>query len=455
MRRATSRSLGVVLALAVMAFSALTAAGCGAGGSSDGSGGATTLNIAVVANPDMERMEELAPKFEAANPKIKLKFTTLDENTLRDKLNQAIATGSGLYDVAMVGVYEVPIWAKNGWIADIHDRAAKTADYDVDDLLPNVRDALSYNGRLSAVPFYAESSFMMYRKDLFEKAGLTMPESPTWEQIAGFAQKLNDPQRGVAGICLRGQAGWGSMLGPLATAVHAYGGHFYDQSFRPTLTSPEFERATSLYVNMVRKYGERGATSASFPECLSVFSQGKAAMWYDATVAASTVTDPKSSKVADDVGFARAPRAAQDTGGWLWSWALAMVKTSKNQDAAWKFLSWATSKSYMKLVAEEFGANLIPPGTRKSTYELPEYREAAAAYADLTLEAIQSARTSIDGAAAAERSFYVAIPEWQDAGTQISQQITGAIAGQASVASALANAQKIAQETATSGGYQR
>lgn len=441
--------LGAILATLVAAVT-----GC-AGFGNFALGDKTVINVATVSNPDMERMQALVPDFEKQHPNIKVRFTTLPENTLRDKLTQNIATGSGAYDLATVGVYEVPIWAKNGWLANVQNRAETTPGYDVNDILPSVRDTLSYNGSLYAVPFYAESSFMMYRKDLFAKAGLTMPDHPTWQQIGEFARKLNDPAHGVAGICLRGEAGWGSVFGPLGVIAHSFGGSFYTSDYHSNVTGTGFRDATKFYVDLLRNYGQPGATSSAFPECLNTFSQGNAAMWFDATVAASTVTDPAHSKVADNVGFAAAPKAVRDTGGWLWAWSLAMINTSHKKDAAWQFMSWATSKQYINLVAQKYGANLVPPGTRASTYQLPEYQKAAHAYADLTLESIKNAGGQIPGAPSTERSFYVAIPQWQDAGTAMSQYVTSAIAGNISVDDALRQAAAVGNDTAVTGGYRR
>lgn len=451
--RRAARSVAVAATLTVGMFAV---AGCaGAGGGGNGGGDVVTLNIATVTNPDMERMQELIPEFEASHPGIKVKFTTLPENTLRDRLTQDVATGSGAYDIATVGVFEVPGWAENGWIDSVQDQASSSKDYDLSDVLPSVADSLSYNGKLYAVPFYAESSFVMYRKDLLKAAGLTMPEKPTWDDIAGFAKALNDPANNVAGICLRGAAGWGSVYGALGTVVHAYGGHFYDERYKAGFTNPEFSEATNFYVNLIRNFGEPGASSAAFSECLNTFTQGNAAMWYDSTAGASAVTDPAQNEHADQIGFAPAPSAKLDTGGWLWAWSLALISSSKHKDAAWQFMEWATSKHYIQLVADKFGANLIPPGTRASTYALPEYQQAAGAYADLTLQAITHANTTFEGAAPSERSFYIAQQWWQDTGTATSQFITEAIAGNGTVDDALSKAQDLANQAAVDQGLQK
>ncbi|MGH3663990.1 MAG: ABC transporter substrate-binding protein [Micromonosporaceae bacterium] len=438
-----------VAAIAALAISTAACAGAGAGGD-DGN----TVTIATVANPQMQDIEKLSAEFEKDHPGVKVKFVTLPENELRDRVTQDIATQGGQYDVVTIGTYETPIWAENGWLVDLEKRAG-AGDYDVDDLIPPVREALSYHGKLHAVPFYGESSFLMYRKDLFAKAGLSMPDKPTWEQVAGFADKLHDPKNNVSGICLRGLPGWGEVLAPLNTVILTQGGQWYDENWNAKLTSPETRKAVQFYVDLVRSNGEPGAPNAGFSECLTATGQGNAAMWYDATVAAASLEDPKNSKVAGKMGYVPAPVSKTENSGWLWAWSLAIPKTSQKQDAAWDFVSWATSKKYHKLVGEKLGWSRVPPGSRLSTYQIPEYQKAAGAFAGPTLDSIQNVDVKRPGLHAQPwvGVQYVAIPEFQDLGTKVSQEISAAIAGRQTVDEALAKAQKYAVDTAEEGDY--
>jgi len=425
----------------------------GAGG---GGGGDNTVTIATVANPQMQDIEKLSKEFKKDHPDTDIRFVILPENELRDRVTQDIATQGGQYDVVTIGTYETPIWAKNGWLTPLDDYASK-GDYDVDDIIPPVREALSSEGKMYATPFYGESSFLMYRKDLFKKAGLTMPAKPTWQQVAGFAKKLDDPKSKTAGICLRGLPGWGEVLAPLDSIILTFGGQWYDENWNAKLTSPKTKEAVQFYVDLVREHGEPGAPNAGFSECLTAMGQGNAAMWYDATVAASSLEDPKSSKVAGKVGYVPAPVVETDNSGWLWAWSLAIPETSNSKDAAWEFVSWATSKEYMKLVGEELGWTRVPPGSRLSTYEIPEYQKAAKAFAKPTLDSIQNVDVKQPGVHKQPwvGVQYVAIPEFQDLGTKVSQEISAAIAGRQSVDEALAKAQKYAEETAEKGGYKK
>jgi sorbitol/mannitol transport system substrate-binding protein len=425
---------------------AVTVAGLAACSSSSNSGqasGPQTITVAIVNNPQMIDIQKLTPKgFSASHPNIKVKYVTLDENTLRDQVTKDVAAGGGQFDAVMIGPYEVPTWAKNHWIDDLSSFAAKDTAYDVNDLIKPIRASLSVGGKLYASPFYGESSFLMYRKDLLAKAGLTMPAHPTWDQVATIAKKLNDPAKGMAGICLRGKTGWGENLAPLNTVVNTMGGQWYDMSWNAHLTSPAFEKATNFYVNLIKAAGEPGAGNFSFNECANAMEQQKAAMWYDATVGASVIDAP-GSPIAGKLGFAPAPVEMTQNSGWLWSWALAIESSSKHKDAAWTYISWATSKQYIQYAGKQLGWASVPPGSRYSTYSNPSYQKAAAAFATPTLNEINGVNVSHPGVSPQPYVGvqYVGIPEFEDLGTRVSQEITAAIAGQETVAQALTKSQ--------------
>jgi sorbitol/mannitol transport system substrate-binding protein len=447
------RFLSFIAAVALTAFAApQTVAPAGAAD-------ATTITIATVNNPQMVDMQHLTPEF-TKRYGINVKYVTLPENTLRQKVTSDVATGGGQFDLATVGTYEVPIWAKNKWIVDLQpyfDKMSK-ADaqaYDLTDLLPNVRLGLSYQNRLYALPFYGESSMTFYNKRLFQQAHLTMPLHPTWDQIQTFAAALHKPSQNQYGICLRGLPGWGEMGAPLTTVINTFGGEWFDMSWKPQLTSPPDIAAVGFYVNLVRKYGEPGATSSGFTECETNFSQGRAAMWVDATSASGEITDPKSSKVASDVGFAFAPTKTTPKGShWLWAWALAMESSSKNKDAAFKFLTWATSREYIKLVASARGWGNVPPGTRLSTFNEPQYKKAAP-YGSIILASMQTANptdSTLHKVPYVGVQF-VGIPEFQAIGTQVTQNIAASMTGSTTVDAALQLSQTQTERIMHQAGY--
>ncbi|MBO1436627.1 sugar ABC transporter substrate-binding protein [Meiothermus sp. CFH 77666] len=412
----------------------------------------TTITIATVNNPDMITMQKLTPEFEKANPGIKVNWVVLPENELRQKVTTDIATNAGSYDILTIGTYEAPIWGKNGWLVEI---SGLPASYDLEDIIKPVRAGLSYQGKLYALPFYAESSMLYYRKDLFAARNLTVPAQPTWTQAINWARTLHNPSAGVYGICLRGLPGWGENMAFLSTLVNTYGGRWFDENWRPQLTSPEWKRAIGQYVELVTKYGPPGVTGNGFTENLTLMAEGKCAMWIDATVAAGYLANPKTSKVADKIGFAKAPVATTPNGShWLWSWALAIPKSSKKVEAAKTFITWATSKEYIALVGRTQGWVSAPPGTRYSTYANPEYQRAAA-FAKTVLDSINTADPTKPTLKPVPYTGiqFVGIPEFQAIGTQVGQFIAGIVAGRTSLDAGLAQAQAATEKIMKEAGY--
>jgi sorbitol/mannitol transport system substrate-binding protein len=437
-------AIGAVLLAAALGFTGCSAAGAGGGGAAKG---AVSLRVAIVSNQQMTDVQKLTSTFEREHPDIKVSFITLPENEARAKITASVATQSNEFDVVMISNYETPIWARNGWLTNLQPYAKRTAGYDPGDFIPSIRNALSLHGDLYSVPFYGESSFLAYRKDLFAKAGLKMPAHPTWPQVAAFARKLNDKKAGRAGICLRGLPGWGENLAPLDTVINTFGGRWYDLKWKAQVDSPAYRRAVQFYVGLVQHYGEPGAAAKGFAECATDYGQGNAAMWYDASSAAGTLESKDTSKVVGRNGYVEAPRLKTKHSGWLYSWSLGIPATTSHKDAAWKFVAWATSKPYIRLVGKKLGWPELPPGSRLSTYRIPEYRKAAKAFAQPTLYAIEHAdqrRPTVDPVPYVGIQF-LDIPEFQDLGTRVAQQFTAAIAGQQSVAQAIDQAQKYAQ----------
>ena len=411
----------------------------------------TTITVATVNNGDMIRMQGLMSDFYAKHPDIKVNWVTLEENVLRQKVTTDIATKGGQYDVMTIGTYEVPIWGKQGWLLSLDDLPA---DYDVNDLLPAIRGGLTVNGHLYASPFYGESSMVMYRTDLMKKAGLEMPEKPTWDLIRKAADAMTDKAAGIYGICLRGKAGWGENMAFLTAMSNSFGASWFDMKWQPQFNGDAWKKTINFYVDMMKADGPPGASNNGFNENLALFQQGKCGMWIDATVAASFVSDPKASKVASDVGFALAPdNGLGKRGNWLWAWSLAIPAGTKHADAAKTFIDWATSKDYLKLVASKEGWANVPPGTRKSLYENPEY--AKIPFAKMTLDSINSAdptHPTVNPVPYVGVQF-VAIPEFQGIGNDVGQQFSAALAGTETVDQALAKAQELTTRAMTKAGY--
>jgi len=422
----------------------LAASGAGAG--------QNTVTIAAVNNPAMIELQKLSPKFEAENPGIKLNWVVVEENVLRQRITTDLATASGQFDLVFLGLYETPIFAKSGWLREMQNIPPS---YDLEDVFKSLRDGLSHDGKLYALPFYGESSMLIYRKDLFDAKGLKMPEQPTYDDIQKFAAALTDKSAGVYGITLRGKPGWGENMAFLGTLVNTFGGTWFDMQWKPQIDTPEWKRAIHFYVDLMKNYGPPGTSANGFNENLTLFASGKAAMWIDATYAASPLSDKKESQVSDKIAYANAPVAVTPNGShWLWSWAFAIPQASKSPEAAEKFALWATSKDYINLVAADTGWATVPPGTRKSTYDNPDYQKAAP-FATVTLKAMQTADPTNPclHPVPYHGIQLVGIPEFQAFGTVVGQSIAGALTGNMTVEQALKAGQAATTRAVRQGGY--
>ena len=437
-------------AAACVAAAVTAAAACSSGGGSSSTGasgtsGSTgTVTVAVVSNPLVTgQMIPLTQSvFEKENPGITVKFATYTEGDLRAAIEKDVSTHSNSFNAVMIGPYEEPLFAKNGWLVDLTKQyVASDPSYDASDLLPPVAKALSYNGDLYAAPFYGESSMLYYNKTLLAAAGITMPAHPTWTQVAADAAKLNKPGS-EAGICLRGLAGWGDNMASLDTVINTFGGEWYNPSWSAQLNSPADTAAINFYVNLIKADGETGASNDSFNQLLTLYGQGKCAMWYDSTVAATSLATTYPSVYAN-TGYAFAPVDKTTSSGWLWSWSLGIPQGVSDQSAAWKWISWATSKQYDSLVASKYGWSAVPPGSRTSLYSNPSYLKAAAPFANITLQSIDG--TDPDHPTVNAVPYvgvqYVDIPQFETLGMTVGQQIAGAIAGTESVSQAISAAQ--------------
>ncbi|WP_022901303.1 ABC transporter substrate-binding protein [Humibacter albus] len=447
------KHLRAVAGLAVATATLVALAGCsgaggsgGSGGSADGSG--STIRVLMVNNPQMVDLQKLTNDNFTKKTGIKVKYTVLPEDSLRAKASQEFSAQAGQYDVATISNYEVPFYSTNGWLLSLSDNVAKDSKFDQSDILKPIQDALTgSDGKVYAEPFYGESSMLYYRKDVFAKQGLTMPANPTWAQVADLAKKLNDVEPGMAGICLRGQPGWGQNIAPLTTVVNTMGGTWFDKNWNAEVDKDGFATAANFYVNLVKNYGEKGAAQAGYTECLNDLTQGKAAMWYDATAAAGSL-EASDSPVAGKIGYAAAPVDKTKNSGWLYSWAWGIEKASKNATAAEKFIEWASGPDYAKQAAKAYGWAQVPPGTRTSLYENADYQKSAAAFYKQVENAIKSADPENPGVQKrpAPGIQFVAIPEFANLGTDASQQISDAIAGKTTVDAALKSIQTEAQK---------
>ena len=446
-----ARSQVFPLRLAAAGIAAvLVSSGCAGWGGGAGGGGAGSINVLMVNNPQMVDLQKLTADNFTKQTGIAVNYTVLPENDVRDKISQEFSSQAGQYDVASLSNFEIPIYARSKWVAPLDEYIAKDTQFNQNDILKPMTQSLSGDdGKIYGEPFYGESSFLMYRKDVLAAKGITMPAKPTWQQVADIAARIDHAQPDMRGICLRGQPGWGQVFAPLTTAVNTFGGTWFEKDWTPKVNAPEFKQATQFYVDLVRKHGEAGASQSGFTECLNNTVQGKSAMWYDATSAAGSL-EAADSPVKGKMGYVAAPVVKTPSSGWLYAWSWSIQQASQKKENAWKFISWASSKQYEELVGSQLGWSKVPAGKRASTYTNPDYLKEAGAFAEPTRQAIETADPLNPGVQPrpAIGIQFVDIPEFTDLATQVSLDVSSAIAGQTSVTAALNKGQDLANDVA-------
>ena len=408
-----------------------------------GGASAEELTIAIVNNGHMINMQKVAEAY-TKETGVELNWVSLEEGVLREQVTSDTATGGGQYDIINIGMQEAPIWGAAGWIEPLNF----SAGYDVDDILPAMRNGLSHEGQLYAAPFYGESSMVMYRKDLTDAAGVSIADSDSWDNVKAAAAAIHDPDNGVYGACLRGKPGWGDNMAFITTVVNSFGGAWFDADYRPVLDSAEWNAAINFYVDLLSNYGPPGSEGNSFNEILALYNEGKCGMWIDATIAASFLK-------VDGVAYAQSPNAGNPVGAnWLWAWAMAIPAGSPNAEAAGKFIEWATSKDYVQAVGThpDFGWGSVPTGQRASTYAIPEF-QAAAGFAAAELAAIDSAAPEATDLKPYVGVQFAAIPEFPEVGSAVAQEMAAALSGAKSVEEALAASQEAVHSIMKEAGY--
>jgi sorbitol/mannitol transport system substrate-binding protein len=417
------------------------------------------VNIAVADNPISRALAQITQaEFSKSSlaAGIKVYVTVLEENYLRQRLTAEAESGGTDYDIYYIGPYEAQTWAQNGWIENLSpyfDKldAETRAWFDKGDIIPAMIDAISLDGDPYGLPFYGESSFLMYNKEIFARAGLVMPEHPTWEEVYDMAVKIknSDPTGQTVGFTMRGAPGWGMSGAPFIPMVNTYGGRFYDMDWNATVDTPEQRAAWTMYKKILRDAGQSDIVSYTYNECLELMSSGKCGMYYDATSLAPSL-EAADSAVKGKIGYVFAPHAVQDKNtGWCWEWAMCINPKSSQaiKDAAFKYMLWASSKDYaaLSLELDPTGAG-TPCGARASTYELPAYKDVPYAAQTLaTLKDIDFNHPCVDPTPYSGLQ-YIAIPEFADAGDLLTNYLAEYTTDNLTLDEAIERTQKVFEE---------
>jgi len=394
-----------------------------------------TIYLAMISVPGIPQALSHVPEFEKETG-IKVNVEMLPEKTLREKTTADLAFGTGIYDAIMFGLMYVTPYAEGNMLTGLNnfaenDDAYYKNRYRLDDYIPRALDVNTYDGQLYGLPFYAESSFHFYRKDLFAQAGLTAPQSvdDIWDAAAKLTKKPD-----LYGIVMRGMRGGGLNVYTWTSWLWGYGGKYFDEDMMPVLDSPEAIASVDSYAGILQQYGPSGVAGFDWSAVNTYAKEGRTAQFYDATpFASSSMIEAPDSQTRGKWGIVL-PHEIEAPGGnfapTIYTWSFGMSAHSSEPWATWRFISWITGYEMSNnLVADGFNFG----GALSRQSQVEEHPEIAKAYwAEPTLEAL----------AQAPLNFRPRIKEWPAVGDAVGAALSQVIAGEKSAEQAFTEANK-------------
>ncbi|MDI9504648.1 MAG: extracellular solute-binding protein [Clostridiales bacterium] len=417
------------------------------------------LNIGFANNPYSQGLDAVVDKyFDQAGFDFKVNISVIPEEELRAAQTLDATTDGVTYDMFYVGPYEGMCWGQYGYLEDLTPyfdamTEEEKAWYDVEDVFDAMMKSVSdTEGHMWAAPFYGESSFIMYNKEIFEKVGIEMPEQPTWDEIYTLAKAVKDA--GYTGIVMRSDVGWGNLGAPLGAMQNAFGAQYYDMEWNATIDTEEMRNCWTMYKKLLTECGPASLTGNSYNECVNLFLQGDVGIYYDATSLCGNF-EADDSPIKGKVGYAQAPTQVEGgQSGWLWNWSMAINPDSQHKDEVFKFILWCTSKDFIDLTLEyKPDGSVTPPASRYSTYEKEVIK--ALPYAEATLAALAPldfTRPAVNPTPYVGLQ-YMAIVEFQEGATQMTQWVLDYLTDGITLDEAIANTQALFEEIAEEGGY--
>lgn len=415
-----------------------------------------TIHLGMLRSVLCDWQIEMVPEFEKLSG-IKITYEDYAENALWQKQLLDLSTGAGSFDYMMMGPFYAPRYVKEKWVTDLsqflNDSTLCDKEwYDYEDVLASVREAYTIGRHIASIPLDGVTHVMFYRKDIFDKYGITVPE--TMDELLSVAEKLTldadgDGKIDLYGISLRGS--WLAVAQP--AFLYTYGGGFLSNELRPIVSSPQTIAGVKRYVSLAKNYGPLGTAGKVWSDVLEDFRAGLSAMTVDTIAWATQFENPEKSKIVGKVGVAKIPGLTPDQPGepgW-WSWSVGISNYSKHKKAAWLYLMWTTSKIQSLRFALKRGVT-----GRTWVTQQPEYLNLVG---ELNfgnwLDCFRYGMGEARGDYLATQVGGRPIPEAPEVIKKFQIEVSAAIAGQKTVEQALRDAKRGVEETMEKAGYYR
>lgn len=387
-------------------------------------------------------LEKIKGEFEEATG-IGVEMEILGWPVMLQQTEIELSSGSGTYDAAMMIFIKAQRWMRPGWVTALDDYIARDADeVDIADFMEATIDKFQWEGKQYGIPWLAECTQMLYRKDVLDEHGLKPPD--TFDDLFTVSEAIHNPPEFYAYVQRLEPNG---VHFPWPIWLQGYGGNIFrdpPRDMTPTLNTPEAIKATEVFVKEVLDYGIQGAQAYTTPDCQNAIAQGKAGIWIDALGIFAVPFDPEKSKVADKLAIALPPAGPAGRFPQIATHGWQIPKGAKHKDAGWEWIKWATSKDVLRRAAIESTFSAVP---RKSILTSKEYAEkytiAGVNTGDLIAKAFELSKCE-----------YRVVPEFPEIGQRIGQGIGQIVSGQKTVKEALDEVQKDAVEIMKNAGYE-
>lgn len=399
------------------------------------------ITVAVIPASYFDNLGALIPQFEALTG-VKVRIEKIPPGQIRQKAVLDLSSRTGNYATHAADPMYYPLYAANGWVEplDQYLNDSKLTDpewFNFSDIIEAWREADSIEGKPYGIPYDGEVTLQVYRKDLYDAAGLKPAE--TYDEMLSNAKALTHADDRQYGLALRGFAGAGQNMYIYPSLLRGFGGKWFDgQAIQ--VNSPEALEALKWYVNALSHYAPSAVRNWNWPDIADAFSQGSIACYVDANTSEAVITNPTKSKVVGKVAYARWPKGPSGkrvTSIWNWGFPINAALSDAQKKATWLFITWAASAETQARTSWLFDGPAKRSGlNRISLWQSPEFAEIKKSAGD---NFIQASLDSLQNDTDVE--WRPRVPQWPAIGDTMAVAVQSALVGEKTAEDALNEAQ--------------
>jgi multiple sugar transport system substrate-binding protein len=414
-----TRKLSTALIAATTLGAGLTSAGLGIPTASAASGAKiTTITWAAGAITHTNLRKTMIAMFEKQYPNIKVHLVNeaSSTDTTRAELTTQIEGGSTTPDVYLGDVIWPAQFAHNQLAVPLSDHLSKAF---FNRFANGLVAGASYQGKVYAAPFFVDSAFLFYRKDLLAKAHLSPPT--TWQQVENDSKILQQQKLVKYGFVWQGNSYEGLTCDFMEYLTDA-GGKVFNANGSVAINSSQAVKAINTMRNFVTSgVSPRAVTTFQENDSMTSFASGQSAFLRNWSYAWSVSNDKSQSKVVGNVGVTTLPSFTTGKAGYgtIGGWDLYVNPHTQHLQAALDFIDFMTGTKAQTLLAEHY--NEIP--TNGAVQENPSVKKISPIMAIASKVNFVSRPSSSPQYAAVSTAIY----------TNVNQALSGGTTAQAAV----------------------